>query len=197
MQRRQVEGYAYMHGLTLDGVVVEEGVSGSVPVSGRPKGGALFAKLVRGDVVIAPKLDRLFRSALDALRVVDDLRRRGVSLWSATGSRSASASRRPTRRRAVAISAASLRWQVPAMTAKLHVREREADWHAGVSAGGHARFLLRDVRELRLTDPRQDLRRVAADDLRGDQPLQGGPAAGIMGLMGLCSIRRSRSYGAL
>ena len=26
------------------------------------------------------------------------------------------------------------------MTAKLHVREREPDWHAGVSAGGHARF---------------------------------------------------------
>ena len=39
----------------------------------------MFAR-VRGDVVIAPKLDRLFRSALDALKVVDDLRRRGVSL---------------------------------------------------------------------------------------------------------------------
>jgi putative DNA-invertase from lambdoid prophage Rac len=31
-------------------------------------------------MVIAPKLDRLFRSALDALQVVDDLRKRGVSL---------------------------------------------------------------------------------------------------------------------
>src|SRR3984885_3661489 len=69
-----------MHGLTLDSVVVEEEVSGSVPVSERPKGGALFAKLAKGDVVIAPKLDRLFRSALDALTVVDDLRKRGVSL---------------------------------------------------------------------------------------------------------------------
>jgi putative DNA-invertase from lambdoid prophage Rac len=80
VQRRQIEGYAHMHGLVLDGVVVEEGVSGSVPVSERPKGGALFAKLVKGDTVIAPKLDRLFRSALDALQVVDDLRKRGVSL---------------------------------------------------------------------------------------------------------------------
>jgi DNA invertase Pin-like site-specific DNA recombinase len=34
----------------------------------------------RGDVVIAPKLDRLFRSALDALQVAEDLRKRGVSL---------------------------------------------------------------------------------------------------------------------
>jgi putative DNA-invertase from lambdoid prophage Rac len=80
VQKRQIEGYAHMHGLTLDCVVVEEGVSGSVPVSERPKGSELFAKLAKGDVVIAPKLDRLFRSALDALTVVEDLRKRGVSL---------------------------------------------------------------------------------------------------------------------
>jgi DNA invertase Pin-like site-specific DNA recombinase len=80
VQRRQIEGYAHMHGLTLRGVTVEEGVSGSIPVHERPKGAPLFAKLRKGDVVIAPKLDRLFRSALDALRVVEDLRKRGVSL---------------------------------------------------------------------------------------------------------------------
>jgi putative DNA-invertase from lambdoid prophage Rac len=80
VQQRQIEGYAHMHALTLDEVVVEEGVSGSVPVVERPKGGVLFAKLMKGDVVIAPKLDRLFRSALDALTTVEDLRQRGVSL---------------------------------------------------------------------------------------------------------------------
>jgi DNA invertase Pin-like site-specific DNA recombinase len=80
VQRRQIEGYAHMHGLTLRGVTIEEGVSGSIPVHERPKGGPLFAKLRKGDVVIAPKLDRLFRSALDALQVVEDLRKRGVSL---------------------------------------------------------------------------------------------------------------------
>ena len=78
--RRQIEGYAHMHGLMLRGVTVEQGVSGSIPVHERPKGGPLFAKLRKGDVVIAPKLDRLFRSALDALQVVEDLRKRGVSL---------------------------------------------------------------------------------------------------------------------
>ena len=31
-------------------------------------------------MVIAPKLDRLFRSALAALTVVEDMRKRGVSL---------------------------------------------------------------------------------------------------------------------
>ena len=80
VQRRQIEGYAHMHALTLAGVLVEEGVSGSVPVEDRPVGGQLFAKLQRGDIVIAAKLDRLFRSALDALKVVESLKTRGVKL---------------------------------------------------------------------------------------------------------------------
>ena len=46
IQRRQIEGYAHLHGwLTLAGVLVEEGVSGSIPVEDRPVGGPLFAKL--------------------------------------------------------------------------------------------------------------------------------------------------------
>jgi hypothetical protein len=53
VQRRQIEGYAHMHALTLADVLIEEGVSGSVPIEERPVGGALFAKLVRGDIVIA------------------------------------------------------------------------------------------------------------------------------------------------
>jgi putative DNA-invertase from lambdoid prophage Rac len=80
VQQRQIQGYAHMHGLTLNGVVIEEGVSGSIPVAERPAAGPLFAKLTKGDVVIAPKLDRLFRSALDALKVVEDLKKRGVAL---------------------------------------------------------------------------------------------------------------------
>src|SRR5271167_3199809 len=80
VQRRQIEGYAQMHGFTLAAVLVEEGVSGSVPVAERPAAGPMFAKLAKGDVVIAPKLDRLFRSALDALKVVEDLKKRGVAL---------------------------------------------------------------------------------------------------------------------
>jgi putative DNA-invertase from lambdoid prophage Rac len=56
------------------------GVSGSVPVEERPIGGALFARLQKGDIVIAAKLDHLFRSALDALKVVESLKGRGVRL---------------------------------------------------------------------------------------------------------------------
>jgi DNA invertase Pin-like site-specific DNA recombinase len=80
VQRRQLEGYAIMHGLALDEIAMEEGVSGSIPLHQRPKGAALLARLQPGDAVVAPKLDRLFRSALDALQVVENLRARGVSL---------------------------------------------------------------------------------------------------------------------
>ena len=80
VQRRQIDGHAMVHGLAVDEFVVEEGVSGSVPVSERPAGGALFRKLQSGDVVIAAKLDRLFRSALDALQVTTDLRARDIRL---------------------------------------------------------------------------------------------------------------------
>ena len=80
VQQRQLQGYATMHGLAIDHIFVERAVSGSVPVTERPEGKALFALLEKDDVVMAPKLDRLFRSALDALVVVEDLKRRGVSL---------------------------------------------------------------------------------------------------------------------
>lgn len=46
----------------------------------RPQRKALLAILKAGDVVITAKLDRMFRSALDALGVLADLKARNVSL---------------------------------------------------------------------------------------------------------------------
>lgn len=80
VQRRQIEGWCHMHGLDLHSVFVERGVSGSVPVTERPEGGAMWDALQKGDTVIAAKLDRLFRSALDALQTVEKLKDLGVSL---------------------------------------------------------------------------------------------------------------------
>jgi putative DNA-invertase from lambdoid prophage Rac len=80
VQHRQIDGYCIMHGFDLAEVVVEEGVSGSMPITQRPAGGALFAKLKAGDIVVAAKLDRCFRSAVDALTVVEDLKHRGIKL---------------------------------------------------------------------------------------------------------------------
>ena len=69
-----------MDGLTLTAVMVEEGVSGSIPIDERPVGGALLTRLQPGDIVIAAKLDPMFRSALDALQVVERLRASGIKL---------------------------------------------------------------------------------------------------------------------
>lgn len=80
VQRRVLDGWAHMEGRRLDAVFVERGVSGSVPFTERPEGGHLWAKLQRGDVLVAAKLDRLFRSALDALQAVAALKERGVGL---------------------------------------------------------------------------------------------------------------------
>jgi DNA invertase Pin-like site-specific DNA recombinase len=80
VQERTIAGYALMHGLAVDQMFVERGVSGSKPLCDRPQGGALLAVIRPGDTVITPKLDRMFRSALDALGVLADLKAKGVSL---------------------------------------------------------------------------------------------------------------------
>ena len=80
-QEEQCRGYAKSQRTTGNvEVVVEKGVSGSIPVADRPMGGAMLERLKKGDVLIAAKLDRLFRSTMDAPTVVEDLKRRGVQL---------------------------------------------------------------------------------------------------------------------
>ncbi|EIM27207.1 recombinase family protein [Microvirga lotononidis] len=79
-QQRRVEGYAQMIDLTVNRHFVERGVSGSVPLASRPEGAELLALVKPGDTIITPKLDRMFRSSLDALEVLGKLKARGVSL---------------------------------------------------------------------------------------------------------------------
>ena len=73
-------GYALQQRLELARVFVERGVSGSTPIGQRPEGAKLPAVPRPGDVILTPKLDRTFRSALDALRVLDELRAQEVAL---------------------------------------------------------------------------------------------------------------------
>ena len=67
VQRRQIEGYALQHALKL-------------PIGSRPAGASLMERLEPGDILIAAKLDRLFRSALDALKCVEEMKSRGVKV---------------------------------------------------------------------------------------------------------------------
>lgn len=79
-QERKIAAHALSEGLAVTKTFVEAGVSGSVPLGERPEGAALLKLLRKGDVVVASKLDRIFRDAKDALNTAADLRDRGVSL---------------------------------------------------------------------------------------------------------------------
>jgi len=69
-QEDRLRGYCLMSGLEIAAIIREEGVSGRIPMSGRP-GGKEMLRLIREKQVqhvVALKLDRLFRDAEDALR---------------------------------------------------------------------------------------------------------------------------------
>ena len=79
-QKQQIAGYAMMKGWKLAEVFIEAGVSGSVPLSERPEGRRLLQAVSKGAVVITAKLDRMFRSAADALVTLEELKSQGVAL---------------------------------------------------------------------------------------------------------------------
>jgi len=72
-QRRKIAAYAELYGIQLGAAIVDEGISGSVPLDERPGGRNLLAALDRcaaagGEPgVIVFRLDRLFRDLLDGL----------------------------------------------------------------------------------------------------------------------------------
>jgi DNA invertase Pin-like site-specific DNA recombinase len=80
-QKRRIGGLALAADLSLDFCFEDVGVSGSVPLTDRPEGSRLCAALQAGDSIIAAKLDRLFRSAADALAMAETFKKRGVNLY--------------------------------------------------------------------------------------------------------------------
>lgn len=80
VQEQQVEAYANLHNLSVNRWLRDRGVSGSIPLAERYCGKVLFDEVQAGDVVIAAKLDRMFRNARDALNTLEVLKNKGVSL---------------------------------------------------------------------------------------------------------------------
>lgn len=82
-QERRLRGLAKMLGVDRNfefQLYSDDGVSGAMPLSERPAGARLMADACPGDTICAAKLDRLFRSASDALVTVDALKKRGVKV---------------------------------------------------------------------------------------------------------------------
>ena len=67
-------------GVEIEKVFVERGISGSKPLDDRPQGSALIGTLRPGDTVITAKLDRMFRSASNALEIMGAMKKAGISL---------------------------------------------------------------------------------------------------------------------
>ena len=74
--------FGRMQGLTAFDIQVYKdlGVSGSIKLSDRPEGAHMLAAAQRDDTIVAAKMDRLFRSSIDALETVEALKKRGVQL---------------------------------------------------------------------------------------------------------------------
>lgn len=82
VQAKKVRSYALSQGWEgVDELFCDEAVSGSVPVGARPQGLRMLSVLQEGDTIICSKLDRLFRSSLDALQTAAKLKEMKVSLY--------------------------------------------------------------------------------------------------------------------
>jgi len=81
-QRAQIEAYCTFKSLTLVDVICDEAVSGGKPIQSRPGGSTLFTRITEGEVqaVVATKLDRMFRDALDCLQVNELMQQADVYL---------------------------------------------------------------------------------------------------------------------
>lgn len=81
-QERRNRAVATVRGAsTLDFVTyADRGVSGAIPLVERPAGKEMLRAAQKGDIIVAVKLDRLFRSAIDALATSQILKARGVDI---------------------------------------------------------------------------------------------------------------------
>ncbi len=81
-QEQVIRGVAMTRGATSFDIQIfsDPGVSGSIPLDERPAGKELLALAKQGDIVCAAKLDRMFRSASDALVTAERLKENGVKL---------------------------------------------------------------------------------------------------------------------
>lgn len=77
-----IEGVARIRGVDKFDVHIYEdaGVTAAIKLKSRPAGAKLLADMQVGDIVVASKLDRMFRSASDAIEMFEEFKARGVEL---------------------------------------------------------------------------------------------------------------------
>lgn len=82
VQARRIRDYAEAHGFRLVEVVADPGVSASRPIAKRPGGKRIVGAIEGGEagVLIATRLDRVFRSTLDCLDTIASWRTSAVAI---------------------------------------------------------------------------------------------------------------------
>lgn len=81
VQRRKITSRATEHGWSIDSFYIDRGVSGAKPLKTRSEGLRMLESLQSGDIVISTKLDRMFRSASDAIQMLEEFKSRGIRLF--------------------------------------------------------------------------------------------------------------------
>ena len=81
-QEKIIRGYAMAMGVNQfdTAIYTDPGVSASIPLRNRPSGGRLLSDAKKGDTIIASKLDRMFRSASDALNMVEIFKEKNINI---------------------------------------------------------------------------------------------------------------------
>ncbi len=81
-QERIGRGYAMANGFSAfeTAVYVDPGVSASIPLGDRPAGKRLLEDANSGDTIVSSKLDRMFRSASDALNMAEVFKKKSINL---------------------------------------------------------------------------------------------------------------------
>lgn len=85
-QREFAAQYCKVHEITVIDSYSDDGVSGTIPVAERPDGSTMLsdARAKKFDTILVYKLDRLARSTLEILKVVETLGRWGIAIKSMT-----------------------------------------------------------------------------------------------------------------
>lgn len=80
-QEESIRKYCEVRGLELVDVILEEGVSGGIHLSQRRKGKILLERMENEGIgnFVAVKLDRAFRSAIDALSQMEKFDKQGIT----------------------------------------------------------------------------------------------------------------------
>ena len=81
-QEKIIRGFAMAKGFSQfeTAVYIDDGVSASIPLRNRPSGKNLLADAKAGDTIISSKLDRMFRSASDALNMVEIFKEKNINI---------------------------------------------------------------------------------------------------------------------